>query len=333
MSQAAKSLKYTTFLKLCRVLKAMAGPCGIGKERLMGPDYLDCRESALYDWLKLLEETFPGALETRRQAVGVSYHIPPGRLGSISVPRQLEWDEQVVLAYLLQHRPQFLPAGFDQAAQRLEGWLGSGVPRLEELFYVSPKGAPDSAILKDASREVFFEDLFSAMEGSTLIAFDYTNRQGRARRHTGGPLHLVQKDGKLHLLVWYPERREIRSHRPEQMTALECLDEPFEQPAGFVVADYVEAAWGCYFNDPLSFAVRIAPEAAGAVAGSYFTRQQSIEPQPDGSLIFRATTSGRREVINWILSFGPRARVLEPAGLADEVRAEYRRALALYPAD
>ena len=57
---------------------------------------------------------------------------------------------------------------------------------------------------------------------------------------------------------------------------------------------------------------------------------RSQEPQPDGSLLWRARVSGVLEIRSWILGWGPDAEVLEPADLREWVAAQHAEAAARY---
>ena len=57
---------------------------------------------------------------------------------------------------------------------------------------------------------------------------------------------------------------------------------------------------------------------------------QELEEQADGSLIWRATVSGMREIRIWIMGWGADAEVLEPDSLREDVASELTRSAALY---
>ncbi|MCA9790843.1 MAG: WYL domain-containing protein, partial [Candidatus Eremiobacteraeota bacterium] len=52
-----------------------------------------------------------------------------------------------------------------------------------------------------------------------------------------------------------------------------------------------------------------------------------LAPQEDGSLVLEMKVGSTAELLQWVLSYGSHARVLAPASLAEEVRAEARKML------
>lgn len=54
------------------------------------------------------------------------------------------------------------------------------------------------------------------------------------------------------------------------------------------------------------------------------------EEQPDGSLLYRVTVSGSREITRWILGYGPDVEVLEPEWLRRDIARQCAAMAGLY---
>ncbi len=59
---------------------------------------------------------------------------------------------------------------------------------------------------------------------------------------------------------------------------------------------------------------------------------QNIEPQDDGSIIFKAEVAGTEEIKFWVMKWGAKARVLAPVSLREEIRLEVEAMLDSYTA-
>ena len=79
--------------------------------------------------------------------------------------------------------------------------------------------------------------------------------------------------------------------------------------------------------------LRFDPAIAARVGEATWHPSQRVEPEPDGSLVWRGRVSGTIEIRLWILSWGQQVEVLEPADLRADVAATYRCRGALRPAD
>jgi len=66
------------------------------------------------------------------------------------------------------------------------------------------------------------------------------------------------------------------------------------------------------------------------VQESRWHRSQQIEPQEDGTLIWRARIAAPQEMLNWIQGWGAGVEVLEPAWLRERVVEDVRRMAEMY---
>jgi proteasome accessory factor B len=90
-------------------------------------------------------------------------------------------------------------------------------------------------------------------------------------------------------------------------------------------------AWDVIADDePINVMLRFSPAVARRAAETLWHPTQETEDQPDGSLLWKATVAGTREIRIWIMGWGADAEILEPRALRDDVAAELARAAALY---
>ena len=84
-------------------------------------------------------------------------------------------------------------------------------------------------------------------------------------------------------------------------------------------------------EEPLDVVIRFSPAVAKRAAETRWHPSQETEEQPDGSLLWRATVAGMREIRIWIMGWGADAEVLEPRRSARRRRRRAgERAAALY---
>jgi predicted DNA-binding transcriptional regulator YafY len=76
-----------------------------------------------------------------------------------------------------------------------------------------------------------------------------------------------------------------------------------------------------------------SPGAAGYIKEKIWHDPQEIVSQQDGSIVFEAEVAGTEEIRFWIMSWGAKALVLEPASLREEIRAETETILGKYEGD
>ena len=69
---------------------------------------------------------------------------------------------------------------------------------------------------------------------------------------------------------------------------------------------------------------------AGYIKEKTWHETQKLEEMDDGSVIFQAEVAGLQEIKFWLLTWGAKARVLEPEALHREICEEAKRILATY---
>jgi predicted DNA-binding transcriptional regulator YafY len=76
--------------------------------------------------------------------------------------------------------------------------------------------------------------------------------------------------------------------------------------------------------------IRFSTAVAKRAAETRWHPSQTLEEQPDGTLVWRGRVAGLREIRIWILGWGADAEVLEPAELRASITDELERARAVY---
>ena len=76
--------------------------------------------------------------------------------------------------------------------------------------------------------------------------------------------------------------------------------------------------------------VRISPGWARWVEEKIWHESQKAKKNGDGSLELSSRVAGLEEIKRWVLSFGPEARILEPAKLKDMIRSDLQKSLGQY---
>lgn len=83
-------------------------------------------------------------------------------------------------------------------------------------------------------------------------------------------------------------------------------------------------------KQPMTVELLIFPPFSLSVQESIWGEDQTIERNPDNSIFFRATMSGKESVKKWICGMGACVKVLEPVSLREEIIEESKKVLDLY---
>lgn len=135
----------------------------------------------------------------------------------------------------------------------------------------------------------------------------------------------------LYLLAWDEGRKARRTFKVERILSAALTPGTFEPADGYSAAAELARAWDVIADEELiNVVIRFSPAVAKRAAETRWHPSQEIEFQDDGSMLWRATVAGTREIRIWIMGWGADCEVLEPPALRDDVAAELARAAALY---
>jgi predicted DNA-binding transcriptional regulator YafY len=142
-----------------------------------------------------------------------------------------------------------------------------------------------------------------------------------------GPLHFYENRGGLYLFAVKLGNRQVRSYAVERILRIRPLNRNITYPPGFDPEETLDSAFDLTHGDPVSVKIRFSPSVARYIKEKAWAKDQTLTELQDGSLILTMTSSGRRDIKSWVLSFGKDALLLEPDDLKQEIRADLEKTL------
>lgn len=137
------------------------------------------------------------------------------------------------------------------------------------------------------------------------------------------PMRLLNAGGRWYLEAWCRRVEDVRRFRLDRILDAAVLDTPAEVPP------HARSREGLFTPDPAMPLVTLDVAAPARWVADYYPCE-SAEPLDDGGLRLTLRVGDPTWVRRLALRLGPHARVVEPRGLADEVVAAARAALAAY---
>jgi predicted DNA-binding transcriptional regulator YafY len=138
------------------------------------------------------------------------------------------------------------------------------------------------------------------------------------------PYALVYRGGWWYAVGFCHLRGQVRSFRVDRMLELDLTGERFQMPEGFDVRQYL--ANELKDQPHLPVRMRFEPEAASVALGNR-PMWESLEEQPDGSVLVSFSAFDLVWAASTALGFGPIVTVLDPPEVRRMV-AEWARAIA-----
>src|SRR6266581_652941 len=196
--------------------------------------------------------------------------------------------------------------------------MRKALERYATLFIPTCKGTKSYA-----GKEEIIDDLHYAMLNNLTCTISYHSfSDDTVKRFNVNPLHFFERDGGLYLLVVITRFGETRTLALERISEIDITEQIFSYPEGFDPKELLDSAFSFTSDDPLVVKVWFSARQARYIRERNWAKEQKIIEQPDGSIILDMKTSGRWEVMRWVLSFGRDAELLEPAELRNETMLE-----------
>ena len=162
-----------------------------------------------------------------------------------------------------------------------------------------------------------------------------TGADGNARRQILNPYQLVANEGRYYLICNNDHHDTVSNYRVDRITDIEMLETPVRPKArviglenGLNLQDYVYQNVNM-FSGPAENVEFVIPQSAVSLVIDFFGKHVSFFALDDGRVSCRLRVSAEA-MKRWAIQFANLARITAPAHLVEEVRAELKKACALY---
>ena len=166
------------------------------------------------------------------------------------------------------------------------------------------------------------ETIKRAVYEKKIIEFDYFYEKGDARRRVE-PYVIVFKWTSWYVFGYCLDRRDWRLFKLLRLWNLKICDErcaPREIPLG--IRDFELS-----FGDDIHLVAVFDPSVKYRLIESYGL---DCYTETDGGLLFEFHYENRAFLLNWLLGFGDKVKVIEPQDIIEEIRNTAKNILRLY---
>ncbi len=161
------------------------------------------------------------------------------------------------------------------------------------------------------------------------------NPDGSIRRQTLNPYQMVASEGRYYLICNNDHYATVSNYRIDRITDIELLDTPVRPASrvegledGLNLQDYVYQNLNM-FSGKAENVEFTAPKSAVSLLIDFFGKHVSFHEQADGTVSCRLFVS-TEAMKHWAVEHANLVRVVSPESLVEEIRAELRKAAALY---
>lgn len=330
-------------IKIIKAIDLMAGSGGTTIEALERE--MDLGRRSVFRLLDTLENElgFP-IIRSREDFGGVTtYKLMDRfvtRLSNVSLPKlDLSLQEATLLYFLLNRDAVFAGSELEEDLSSLRSKLRTLLPAQlsgpeTDAELDSLCAASTSAVKSYAGKEHLLDAIFDAVKGRCSCMLRYRAAStGEVKSYEADPLKLVDHRGGLYLFIRIPKHDSIRIVAIDRIEAIELLETAFEYPSDFDAEALLGSAFDLTFGDPITAMILFSPKAARYATERQFGGERHVEEQTDGSIMLTLNTSGREDLLRWVIGFGSEAEILSPKDFREEARAMVAATLARYGDD
>lgn len=306
--------------RLIRIITLLRGPVSYNARRLA--EELGVGERTVYRDLQVLELAAVPWYFDREFGERGGYRI---RSDWYFPTVQLSHQECVDLAVLTRGVDGGQGVPLLEKAGQVRDKIMAGVPAQHrktiqaatELFDIIGLHLPDHS----RCRGIMLAFQQALLSGRQLDAVYQSPVSRRSRRFSLQPRRVFLAGHCWYAACFDNASRTTKLYRLARFTEAKVNAREVNLNEEFSLRDFLGNAWTVFRGQKdWSVEIRFDAEVAPLVGETCWHHTQELIPQKDGRLLFRATVSGLEEIRWWILTWGPKAKVLQPKELAAEVR-------------
>ncbi len=208
-----------------------------------------------------------------------------------------------------------------EALQRLDTNVSQHMLRSADVM-------DEAAHYRDPTYLAVLETLTEAWSAGRKVQVSHMMEDGRIFEYTFSPYFIEPYaiGQTTHVIGFREPPRAIRTFKIERLKAARMLREPYTIPEDFDPRAMLADAWGIWYteSEPVEVVLRFHPRVALRVRETRWHRSQQLEPQADGSLVWRAQVAEPQEMLPWIRGWGADVEVLGPEELRETLMGEAR---------
>jgi len=209
----------------------------------------------------------------------------------------------------------------DKIAESLEGDVTIEPDWLSEHVAVVPE---DRVRIAPA----VWEQLAGCVERHEAIRATYQAFDGRVSEYELLPYHLLAYHGNWYVLARNTAKGRVETFALSRFRQIAATGQTFMRPDEFRPEIYARQAFGIVGGkEPIKVRLLFEPKLAVYITERQWHPSQEFRACADGRVEMRLETTGRKELIRWVLSWMPDIKVLAPASLRARIAEKLQNGL------
>ncbi|MBO4759948.1 MAG: WYL domain-containing protein [Spirochaetaceae bacterium] len=295
-------------------------------------NYFEVSRATIARDIEFLRSRYNAPIKTKDTAQGGYYYENPSfSIKTIMLTEGELFTISAILPLLEQYKNTPLEESMKSVFSKILEFLPSTQVSVESAFINKDvKFIPDP--LPKINQEIFYK-VFDATKQRVDIQFEYRSiKKTDFEKRVASPYRIICQKGSWYMLCLCHKNNEMRVFSLSRVQNIELLPTKFEIPKDFDIRKYIDPYFGIWANNekPEKIELVFSKDVNTLILERTWHKNQITKQQPDGSVYLSFETNQKQEILHWIQSFGKNVKVLAPADLAAEIKAEALSVAAMY---
>jgi proteasome accessory factor B len=170
--------------------------------------------------------------------------------------------------------------------------------------------------------------LAGCIERREAIRATYQTFDGRVSEYELHCYHLLAYHGNWYALALHTAKARVQTFALSRFRRIAATGQAFTRPAEFSPETHARQAFGIVSGEkPIRVRLLFEPKLAVYITERQWHPSQEFRTRADGRVEMRLETTGRKELVRWVLSWMPDVKVLAPRSLRDRIAEKLRDGL------
>lgn len=177
----------------------------------------------------------------------------------------------------------------------------------------------------------FLPIINEALEGCFRLQITYfTPESNKNTERKVDPYRLWIQDGVMYLIGYCHLREGLRTFKLARIREISKIEEEFEPDPDFDIDTYLAGSFRVMTGERMEVEILFDPLVRHIAEENVWHETQTITECDDGSVILSFHASGLQEIKTWVLGFGSKVCVLQPASLRQAVAEDLLKSCQRY---
>ncbi|SEM73719.1 Predicted DNA-binding transcriptional regulator YafY, contains an HTH and WYL domains [Mesobacillus persicus] len=152
----------------------------------------------------------------------------------------------------------------------------------------------------------------AVLSSRSIEAIYHTQSRNTTTTRKIDPYFLMPRKDRLYIIGYDHKSSEIRTFRLNRFQSIKVVNEKFTKD-DISLEKYLQNTWSIIRGEKrIDFKVKFSQEIARYIKEEEYNLPPKLTELTDGSLLFEVTVNDDREILKWIMQYGPDAEILEP---------------------